>query len=94
MIPEERLKAAARRTEEHILSCLPDPNESEAAFSPRFERKMKRLFFKINHPLIFWIPRVVATLLLTLLSLFVVCLFSIQPCERQFSDSGEDPCSE
>lgn len=94
MISEERLKEAARRCEEHMLNCLPDPSECKATFSPRFEQKMKRLFFKINHPLIFWIPRVVATLLLTLLSLFVVCLFSIQPCERQFSDSGEDPCSE
>ena len=48
MISEERLKEAARRCEEHMLNCLPDPSECEATFSPRFERKMKRFFFKIN----------------------------------------------
>ncbi len=79
MISEERLKEAARRCEEHMLNCLPDPSECEATFSPRFEGKMKRLFFKINHPLIFRISRIISPLLLTLLSLFVMCLFSMQP---------------
>ena len=44
MISEERLKEAARRCEEHMLNCLPDPSECKATFSPRFEQKMKRLF--------------------------------------------------
>ncbi|MDE6993717.1 MAG: hypothetical protein K2P41_04730 [Lachnospiraceae bacterium] len=79
MISEERLKEAARRCEEHMLNYLPDPSECEATFSPRFEGKMKRLFFKINHPLIFRISRIISPLLLTLLSLFVMCLFSMQP---------------
>lgn len=67
MIPEERLKEAAKRAEEHMLNCLPDPSECEATFSPRFERKMKRFFFKINKPLLFWISRIIAPLLLILL---------------------------
>ena len=67
MISEERLKEAARRCEEHILNCLPDPSECEATFSPRFERKMKRFFFKINKPLLFWISGIIAPLLLILL---------------------------
>ena len=67
MISEERLKEAARRCEEHMLNCLPDPSECEATFSPRFEQKMKRLFFKINQPLLFWISGIIAPLFLILL---------------------------
>ena len=67
MISEERLKEAARRCEEHMLNCLPDPSECKATFSPRFEQKMKRLFFKINQPLLFWISGIIASLLLILL---------------------------
>lgn len=50
MISEERLREAARKCEDHMLSCLPEPSECEATFSPRFEQKMEELFLKMGIP--------------------------------------------
>ena len=66
MITDEQLKAAALELDSALMENLPEPGEQE--FSPRFERKMKRLLRKgrpsawVNHCL-----RAAAVLLTVLL---------------------------
>lgn len=74
MISEERLSAAAKACGYHILSYLPEPSECKAAFSPRFERKMKKLFFKINHPIQYWMQRSIVVLLLIAFLVAMICI--------------------
>lgn len=51
MITDEMLKEAAGELENAMLAQMPDPKECQHDFSPRFERKMKKLIYRANHPI-------------------------------------------
>lgn len=67
MIPDERLREAARKAEESLLASLPEPEECEATFSPEFERKMEKLIRRTKHPVRHRIMKAVACFLLVVL---------------------------
>lgn len=55
MISDKELREAARRHEKALLRTLPEPEDCAAAFSPGFERKMKKLIFRTDHPIRYWL---------------------------------------
>lgn len=67
MISDERLRKAAQKVEESMLASLPEPEECEATFSPEFERKMKKLIRRTDHPIRHRIMKAVACFLLVVL---------------------------
>ena len=67
MISDERLRKAAQKVEESMLASLPEPEECEATFSPEFERKMKKLIRRTDHPISHRIMKAVACFLLVVL---------------------------
>ncbi len=67
MISDERLREAAREAEEKLLASLPKPEDCEATFSPEYKRKMKKLARRTDHPVIYWVQKAVACILLTIL---------------------------
>ena len=50
MITDEMLRIAAAEADQAIRNSLPNPDECEHHFSPRFERKMKRVIRRGSHP--------------------------------------------
>lgn len=50
MISEEQLKLAAQRAGEALSASLPEPEDCEDEFSPAFQRKMKKLIRRTDHP--------------------------------------------
>lgn len=50
MISDEMLKEAADEIAMALIDSLPDPAENEHIFSKRFEKKMKKLIRKTDHP--------------------------------------------
>lgn len=50
MISDEMLKEAAKDVNMALFGSLPDPEENEHIFSKRFEKKMKKLIRKTDHP--------------------------------------------
>ena len=67
MISDERLRKAAQKAEESLLASLPDPEDCEATFSPKFERKMEKLIRRTKHPIRHRIMKAVACFLLVVL---------------------------
>lgn len=67
MISDERLREAARKAEESFLASLPEPEDCEATFSPEFERKMKKLIRRTDHPIRYRLMKAVACFLLVIL---------------------------
>jgi hypothetical protein len=67
MISDKDLYEAARKVDEAILASLPKPEECEAAFSRRFERKMKKIIRRVDHPVRYWVQKSVACFLVTIL---------------------------
>lgn len=67
MISDERLHKAAKKVEESMLASLPEPEECEATFSPKFERKMKKLIRYTDHPVRHRIMKAAACFLLAIL---------------------------
>ena len=63
MISDKELREAARRYEKALLRTLPEPEDCEAAFSPDFERKMKKLILRTDHPVRYWLPWLLGLLL-------------------------------
>ena len=63
MISDKELREAARRYEKARLRALPEPEDCEATFSPDFERKMKKLIFRTDHPVRYWLPWLLGLLL-------------------------------
>ena len=57
MISDKELQTAAKAYEKHLLDYLPTPDECEATFSPKFERKMKKLVFRTDHPFQYMIQK-------------------------------------
>ena len=64
MIPEEQLREAARMAEERFLARFPEPEDCQAVFSPAFERKIKALVRRVDHPLRYRMARAAACFLL------------------------------
>ena len=67
MISDKDLYEAARKVDEAILASLPKPEECEATFSRRFERKMKKIIRRVDHPVRYWVQKSVACFLVTVL---------------------------
>ena len=57
MISEEMLKKAAMEADQIIRDSLPSPAECEHDFSPSFQKKMRRIFRKAKHPVIYKLPK-------------------------------------
>ena len=53
MISDAMLQQAAEELATAINESLPDPKECVFQFSPKFERKMKRLTRRANHPILY-----------------------------------------
>lgn len=70
MMSEEELRRAAIAWEQDRLEQLPEPQDCNRQFSPQFEREMKKLIRRTDHPLQYWLGKAVACLLLA------VCLGS------------------
>ncbi len=67
MIFEERLRLAAMEADAIRMNSLSD-NQVNWEFSPRFQRKMKRLIKKVDRPVQFTLHRVASIILTVLLS--------------------------
>lgn len=67
MIPEERLREAAKKAEEEFLAALPEPENCKAELSPAFERRMSRLIRRTDRPVRYWLQRCAACLALLVL---------------------------
>lgn len=67
MISEEKLRTETRAYEKLMLDCLPEPDACETSFSPKFERKMRKLIRRTDHPYRYWIQKGAACLLLAVL---------------------------
>lgn len=67
MITDEMLAQAAAELADAINASLPDPDECRHTFSAEFERKMKRLIRKTNHPILYPLMRNVAAIVLVIL---------------------------
>lgn len=64
MITDEELRRAAAIAEERLLSSLPEPEDCDFEPSSRFHRRMKGVFQRAEHPVLFWAKRSAACLLL------------------------------
>ncbi len=67
MISDKELHDAARKVEEAVLASLPEPEECKETFSPKFERRMKKLIRRVDHPVQYWMQKSVACFLVALL---------------------------
>lgn len=64
MINDAMLKQAAEELAIAINESLPDPKECVYQFSPKFEKKLKRLTRRANHPILYRSLRMAASVLL------------------------------
>ena len=64
MIKEEILKKAAIEADQAIRDSLPAPEECKHIFSPEFHKKMRRVFRRAKHPIIYKLPKQVACFVL------------------------------
>jgi hypothetical protein len=71
VISDKELQEAARRYEKALLAGLPEPEECPAVFSPAFERKMKKLIFRVDHPVRFWMRLLLPVLLAAVLAMLL-----------------------
>ena len=71
MISDKELQEASRRYEKALLAGLPEPEECPAVFSPAFERKMKKLIFRGDHPVRFWMRLLLPVLLAAVLAMLL-----------------------
>lgn len=67
MITDEMLAQAAAELADAINESLPSPSECTHQFSPRFEKKMKRLIRRANHPTVYRALRSVVSILLVIM---------------------------
>lgn len=76
MISDAALKEAAFAVEQAMLDALPKPEEFDHVFSPRFERKMRKLIRKTNHPIAYKaLSRAACALLVLVLSASLLLTF-------------------
>lgn len=67
MITDEMMAQAAAELADAINASLPEPSACNHQFSARFERKMKRLIRRTDHPAIYRTLRSVASILLVII---------------------------
>lgn len=84
MISDKELHDAARKVEEAVLASLPEPEECKETFSPKFERRMKKLIRRVDHPVQYWMQKSVACFLVALL-LGSSCLLALSSEARAAS---------
>ncbi len=70
MITDEMLSAAATELAAGILASLPRPEDCEHVFSLQFERKMRRVIRRGNHPVVYRTLQRVASIVLILMLSF------------------------
>lgn len=81
MITEEMMAAAAAEMNEAMLRSLPEPEDCYHEFSAKFEKKMKRVIYRADHPLQFRILQKVASIILVLFLGFAT-IMAISPTVR------------
>lgn len=64
---DDIIKQAAEEYIAALCASLPEPEACSCTFSPQFEKKMKRLIFKTNHPYRFVLSRVASVVIAFLL---------------------------
>lgn len=69
MISEEKLKSAATEAARAIQDSLPAPEKCTHEFSEMFQKRMRRIFRKADHPILYRLPKQVACFVL---AVFVV----------------------
>lgn len=74
MISDNDLRKAAREREKALLDAMPAPEDCPAAFSPGFERKMKKLIRRVDHPVRWWLARLLPVLALAGIAAAVLLL--------------------
>lgn len=67
MITEEMLKAAAVEADQVIRDSLPAPEECEHEFSKSFQKKIRRIFHRAKHPVLYKLTRSVACFILAVI---------------------------
>lgn len=86
MIMDERMAKAAAEANRILVDNLPDEGECKHVFSPEFEKKMKKLLKRTEHPLRYRFFRTVAAILLiSLLGVSAVLTINTEARERLFS---------
>lgn len=69
MISDKDLRDAARAYEKAAVEALLEPEDG--TFTPAFERKMKKLIFRVDHPVLYWMSRLLPVLLLAVCCLLL-----------------------
>ena len=80
---EETLSQAAARAAELLSDALPKPEDCSHEFSPRFRRRMQRLMFRQQHPILMRGLQSAAAALLTVTVLFG-SLLAVSTKAREF----------
>ncbi len=81
MIDEERLQIAAKEAAEAILQSLPSQEAIPYTPSPSFTKRIKKLIFRMEHPILYYGVRSAACLLALVLSSSIL-LLGISPDVR------------
>lgn len=80
-ITDKMMSEAAAEMNDAMLRSLPDPNDCHHEFSARFERKMKRVIRKVEHPVLTKVLQRVACVALVLIIGFASVL-ALSPTVR------------
>lgn len=64
MISDNDLREAARAREKAVLDAMPEPEDCPATFSRGFHRKMLKLIRRVDHPVLWWLTRLLPVLAL------------------------------
>ena len=64
MISDKDLQDAARTCEKAILDDMPEPEDCPEEFSPAFERRMRRVIRRVDHPVRYWLAQILPLLLI------------------------------
>lgn len=83
MMTDERLAKAAEEANRILVENLPDESECKHIFSPKFEKQMKKLLKRTEHPMRYQFLKTVATfLLILLLGASTVLTLHTEACEK------------
>ena len=63
MISDEQIRQAACQAEKNLLASLPEPEDCNALFTSGFQRKMRKLVRRTEHPFIYRMRETAACLL-------------------------------
>lgn len=74
MITDEMIAEAAAELNEAMIKSLPNPHECKHQFSKKFEQKMDKVIFRVNHPIRYKVINRVASILLVILIGFTMVM--------------------